>query len=98
MVRRLGDEGPARSRFAGPVDFLMPDGEHFKARCEARYSRERWQGVLNLSGFNRGLEQGDVCRLTADQFGELRVVITEKVGSFRYEFVGLVPPDPMETI
>jgi hypothetical protein len=98
MVRRLSDDGPARIRFSGPVDFLMPDGAHFIARCEARYTRERWQGVLNLSGFARGLEQGDVCRLTADRLGELRVVITEKIGSYRYEFVGLVAPDPMETI
>jgi hypothetical protein len=96
--RRLGEEGSPRTRYHGPADFLMPDGEHFVAQCEARYARERWQGVVNLQGFDRGLERGDVCRLSADQLGELRIIILDKTGSFRYEFIALVKPDPFESL
>jgi hypothetical protein len=76
----------------------MPDGEHFRAQCDARYTRERWQGVLNLAGLDRRLEQGDVCRLSAEPLGELRVIILDQVGSHRYEFIALVKPDPFESL
>jgi hypothetical protein len=88
----------SRTHYNGQVNFLMPDGEHFRARCEAHFRRERWQGVLNLQGLDRGLEQGDVCRISADPFGELRVIILEKVGTSRYEFVAMVKPDPFESL
>ncbi len=76
----------------------MPDGEHFVARCEARFTRERWQGVVNLQGLDRRLEQGDVCKMTAAPLGELRIIILEKVSSYRYEFIALVKPDPFESL
>jgi hypothetical protein len=88
----------SRTHYNGMVDFLMPDGTHFVARCEAYFRRERWQGVINLQGVERGLEQGDVCKVSADALGELRVIIIEQVGSFRYEFIALVTPDPFESL
>jgi hypothetical protein len=95
--RRLPDE-TSRNRFDGSVEFLMPDGEPFRAECQARFARERWQGVLNIPGFTRGLEQGDVCRIFSRQLGELRIVIVEQVGTHRYQFIALVKPDPLETL
>lgn len=96
--RRLDEGGQSRTRFNGTVDFLMPDGAHFAAHCEARFTRERWQGVLSIPNFSRGLEQGDVCRVGSERLGELRVVILERIGSQRYEFVALVKPDPKEML
>jgi hypothetical protein len=96
--RRLSDEGYARAQFRGPVDFLLPDGEHLVAPCVARFTRERWQGVLNLRGLERLPEQGDVCRLSAERLGDLRIIILDKVGTFRYEFIALVKPDPFESL
>ena len=95
---RLSGEGYGRQQFRGQVDFLMPDGEHFKARCDAHFTRERWRGVLNLQGLERPLEQGDVCRIAAKPLGDLRIIILDKVGSFRYEFIALVKPDPYEAL
>lgn len=89
---------PPRTHFHGPVNFLMPDGGHFMAQCEAHYTRERWQGVLSLARFERGLEQGDVCRVSAEPLGELRVIILDRVGTARYEFIALVRPDPFESL
>ena len=86
------------THFAGPVDFLTPDGTHLSVHCEARFARERWQGVVHLRDFERRLEQGDVCRLGHEQLGSLRVVIVDTVGTQRYEFVALVKPDPFESL
>ncbi len=96
--RRLEDEGRSRTNYHGFVNFLMPDGEHLRAHCDARYSHERWQGVVNLTGLDRRLEQGDVCRLSAEPLGELRVIILEETGTRRYEFIALVKPDPFESL
>lgn len=98
-VRRFSEEPPNRQQFRGQVDFLMPDGEHFKAACEAHFTRERWRGVLNLKGLERSLEQGDVCRIASRQLGgELRIIILDKVATARYEFIALVKPDPFEAL
>src|SRR5690242_16412148 len=96
--RRLTDEGYGRAQFRGSASFLMPDGEHFRAQCEAHFTRERWRGVLNLRGLDRSLEQGDVCRLSAEPLGDLRIIILDKVGTARYEFIALVQPDPFESL
>ena len=96
--RRLDDEYRGRSQYHGFVHFLTPDGEHFRAQCDARYSRERWQGVLNLNGLARRVEQGDVCRISAEPLGELRVIIMEETGTRRWEFIALVKPDPYESL
>ncbi len=96
--RTLADEGYGRAQFRGAVDFLLPDGEHLVAQCQARFTGERWQGVLDLRGLERPPEQGDVCRLSAQPLGELRIIILDKVGSFRYEFIALVKPDPFESL
>lgn len=87
-----------RTHFNGPVDFLTPDGTHILAGCEASFRRERWQGVVTLPDFSRHLERGDVCRITAGALGDLRVVILDRAGSVRYEFVALVKPDPFESL
>ncbi|MGI8549762.1 MAG: hypothetical protein ACR2PL_03035, partial [Dehalococcoidia bacterium] len=70
MGYRPGDERQTRRRYSGPADFLTPDGTHFIANCDARFSRERWQGIVTLQGFDRSLGRGDVCRITAEPFGE----------------------------
>jgi hypothetical protein len=87
-----------RSQYDGPADFLTPDGTHLIAQCHASYRRERWQGTVQLAEFERSLERGDVCRLTCDALGELRVVILDRAGTRRYEFVALVTPDPLERL
>ncbi len=96
--RTLGDESWGRTSYRGFVHFLMPDGEHVRAQCDARYTHERWQGVVSLAGLDRRLEQGDVCRLSAEPLGELRVIILEQVSTHRYGFIGLVKPDPFESL
>lgn len=93
-----GHDAPSRSRYAGAVNFLMPDGAHLVARCEARYTRERWQGMIDLGDFPRPLERGDVCHLSAVPLGELRIVIIDQLGSRRYQFVALITPDPLESL
>lgn len=87
-----------RTHYEGPVDFLTPDGTHLIARCTASFRRERWQGTIHLPEFDRRVERGDVCRVTAGDLGELRVVILDSVGTHRYEFVALIRPDPFETL
>jgi len=96
--RRLADEGYGRAQFRGKADFLMPDGDHFIAPCVARFTRERWQGVIDLRGLDRSLEQGDVCKLSAEPLGDLRIIILERVATSRYEFIALVKPDPFESL
>jgi hypothetical protein len=76
----------------------MPDGDHFLATCDAHFTHERWRGVIDLKGLDRTLEQGDVCRVAAEPFGDLRIIILDKVGSTRYDFIGLVKPDPFEAL
>lgn len=87
-----------RTHYDGPVDFLTPDGTHMIGRCNASFRRERWQGTVHLPDFDRQVERGDVCRVTARDLGELRVVILDRVGTQRYEFVALVTPDPFESL
>jgi hypothetical protein len=96
-MRRLGDDGRG-ARFNGSVNFLMPDGAPFRARCDAHFTHDRWRGVLTISLFDRGLEQGDVCKMSCERLGELRIIILDKVGTNRYDFIALVHPDPLEVL
>jgi hypothetical protein len=85
--------------FDGSVDFLYPDGTHTVAGVNAGQRGGRWTGSLRLPENGRRLERGDVCRLSHHQFdGELRVVITDQTGRDRYTFIGLIKPDPWETL
>jgi hypothetical protein len=85
--------------FDGSADFLYPDGTYAVVTVNAGQRGGRWTGNLRLPNGDRRLEKGDVCRLTHDRFdGELRVVITEQTGSARYSFIGLIKPDPWETL
>ena len=85
--------------FDGPVDFLYPDGTHEVVTVSAGQRGGRWSGNLRLPPGERRLEKGDVCRLTHARFdGELRIIITDQTGSTRYAFIGLVKPDPFETL
>jgi hypothetical protein len=76
----------------------MPDGAHYLARCEAHFTRERWRGSLTVALADRKLEQGDVCRMSCERLGEMRIIILDKVGTNRYDFIALVQPDPMEVL
>src|SRR6266536_4263248 len=82
-VKRLSDEGYGRAQYRGKANFLMPDGDHFMAPCVARFTRERWQGIIDLRGLDRSLEQGDVCRLSTEAMGDLRIIILDRVGTSR---------------
>jgi len=83
----------------GPVDFLYPDGAHELVTVSASQRGGRWTGTLRLAATDRRLEKGDVCRLTDDRFdGEMRVVITDQVGTARFAFIGLIKPDPWESL
>ena len=85
--------------FDGTADFLYPDSTHALVSVNAGQRGGRWTGSVRLPLSERRLEQGDVCRLTHERFeGELRIVITEQTGSARYAFIGLVKPDPWETL
>ena len=85
--------------YDGNADFLFPDGAHESASVNASERGGRWTGSLRLPESERKLERGDVCRLTHHRFdGELRIVITEQLGTRRYAFIGLVKPDPWETL
>ena len=97
-MRRLSEYGPQANRYNGAVSFLMPDGAHFAARCDAHFARERWRGVLTVPLEKRALEQGDVCKMSCERLGELRIIILDKVGTNRYDFIALVQPDPMEVL
>lgn len=86
-----------RNYFNGPVPFLIPDGTPIPASCDAGFRQGRWTGTVNLQDTERRLEQGDVCQMSLD--GEnLRVIITEQVGSRRYSFIALIKPDPFESL
>jgi hypothetical protein len=85
--------------FDGSADFLYPDGTHTLVNVHAGQRGGRWAGTIRLPAHDRRLEQGDVCRLTHDRFeGELRIVITEQTGTARYAFIGLIKPDPWESL
>ena len=84
--------------YDGAADFLLPDGSLLAVNVHAGTRGEQWSGTIALPDGERRLEQGDVCRISADPFGELRVIITEQRGSRRYAFVGLVRPDPSERL
>ena len=86
-----------RGYFNGRADFLIPDGTPVDASCDAGFRQGRWTGTVTLQNSERRVEQGDVCQLTLG--GEnLRVIITEQVGSRRYSFIALIKPDPFETL
>lgn len=86
-------------QFDGEVDFLFPDGAHARVSAHAAQRGGRWTGTISLPPLDRRLSQGDVCRITHDRFdGELRIIITEQTGSTRYAFIGLVQPEPWETL
>jgi hypothetical protein len=85
--------------FDGSADFLYPDGAHVVAVVSAGQRGGRWTGSLRLPDHDRRLERGDVCRLSHDRFeGEMRIVITDQTGSHRYAFIGLIKPDPSESL
>ncbi|MGH2584386.1 MAG: hypothetical protein ACRDJE_05675 [Dehalococcoidia bacterium] len=85
--------------FDGTADFLYPDGTHTVATVHAGQRGGRWAGTIRLTAGDRRLERGDVCRLTHGRFeGELRIVITEQTGTTRYAFIGLIKPDPWESL
>jgi hypothetical protein len=85
--------------YDGSADFLYPDGTYAVVTVHAGQRGGRWTGNLRLPNGDRRLEKGDVCRLTHGRFdGELRVVITEQTGSARYSFIGLIKPDPWESL
>lgn len=89
----------APMQFDGTAAFLFPDGAHETASVNASERGGRWSGSLRLPESERKLERGDVCRLTHARFdGELRIVITEQIGTRRYAFIGLIKPDPWETL
>lgn len=85
------------NHFNGAADFLIPDGTPVPAKCDASFRQGRWSGTVSLLDTDRRVEQGDVCQLRLDE-EELRVVITEQVGSMRYAFIALVKPDPYERL
>lgn len=84
--------------FDGLADFLYPDGTHTLATVHAGQRGGRWSGNVRLPSDDRNLERGDICRLTHPRFdGEMRIVITDKTGTARYAFIGLIKvtqPDP----
>lgn len=84
----------AMSVYDGPADFLTPDGDHLVVRVHAGQRGEQWTGSVALQHTERRLEQGDVCHLSAERLGDLRVIITEWRGTSRYAFVSMVKPDP----
>ena len=85
--------------FDGTADFLYPDGAHVLATVNAGERGGRWSGSVRLPPSERRLEQGDICRLTHERFdGEMRIVITGQTGSNRWSFVGLIKPEPWETM
>lgn len=86
-------------QFDGEAHFLFPDGEHLMVSVHAGQRGGRWAGTVRLGDTVRRLEQGDICRLTHARFdGEMRIVITEQVGSTRYAFISLVKPEPWERL
>lgn len=82
------------STYDGSADFLTPDGSLLEVSIHAGLRGDQWSGSLSLPDEERRLERGDVCRLTAEPLGELRVIITDQRGSRRYTFVSLIRPDP----
>ena len=85
--------------FDGTADFLYPDGTYALATVNAGQRGGRWTGTVRLPASERRLEQGDICRLTHQRFdGEMRIVITDQTGTARCSFLGLIKPDPWETL
>ena len=83
--------------YNGAVAFLIPDGTPVRAACDASFRQGRWTGVVTLQETERRVEQGDVCQLTLA--GEnLRIIITDQVGTRRYTFIALIKPDPFESL
>lgn len=83
--------------FNGPVEVLIPDGTPVSAACDASFRQGRWTGVVTLRESERSIERGDVCHVALD--GEnMRVIITDQVGSRRYSFIALIKPDPNEML
>jgi hypothetical protein len=87
----------SRNYFNGSADFLIPDGTPVLARCDAGFRQGRWTGTVSLLDTDRRLERGDVCQLTLGN-ENLRIIITDQVGSKRYAFIALIKPDPYETL
>lgn len=86
-----------RNTFSGPAEFLIPDGTPVSATCDADFRHGRWSGTVSLKDTERRVERGDVCQLRLAS-EDLRIVITEQVGSKRYSFIALIKPDPFETL
>ncbi len=87
----------ARYYYNGPVPFLIPDGTPVSASCDAGFRQGRWTGTVSLHETERRLEQGDVCQMTLGD-ENLRIIITDQVGSRRYSFIALIKPDPFESL
>jgi hypothetical protein len=87
----------ARNYYNGPVPFLIPDGTPVAASCDAGFRQGRWTGTVSLHETERRLEQGDVCQMTLGD-ENLRIIITDQVGSRRYSFIALIKPDPFESL
>ena len=86
-----------RGHYNGSVEFLIPDGTPVPATCDASFRQGRWNGVVSLQDTVRRIERGDVCQLTLHD-ENLRVVITDQVGSKRWAFIALIKPDPFESL
>ncbi len=84
--------------YDGQADFLTPDGDHLVVSVQAGQRGGRWSGSIALRDSERRLERGDVCQLSADQIGEMRVIITDLRGAKRYDFVAMIDPDPHERL
>lgn len=86
-----------RNIFNGSVEFLIPDGTPMSANCDAGFRQGRWTGTISLPDTERRVERGDVCHLRLGD-EDLRVIITDQVGSKRYSFIALIKPDPYESL
>lgn len=84
--------------YDGQADFLTPDGDHLVVTVHAGQRGGRWSGSIALRETERRLERGDVCQLSAEPLGDMRVIITDPRGTRRYDFVALIDPDPFERL
>jgi hypothetical protein len=83
--------------YSGAVDFLIPDGTPVEATADAGFRQGRWTGVVTLRNTERRIEQGDVCHISLGE-ENLRIIITDQVGTRRYSFIALIKPDPFESL
>lgn len=84
--------------YDGQADFLTPDGDHLVVNVHAGLRGGRWAGSIALQDSERRLERGDVCQLSSERLGEMRVIITDPRGTRRYDFVAMIEPDPHDRL